>query len=233
MKLIDLFNSTIKSASEIPDDGEFVFSNNVFPDIPQELDSEISIAIRMIRRGNGSMDNLLMKVSKQEVFALGLWIIGAFFQKKYKSYSLNLNYKMDDGHYIQKLEINLENSNQPLDLNVSQFKWIPTSVENFVTFLPPYYNQRPYIVRTCEHKDYCNCTDWDLKVLKGFGNLAASFFAAEFFLNLGWKHSDINFEYFKDSFNPSIGSDDSCEMRVELLEASNFILNEVLNQKIN
>ena len=233
MKLIELFDKTFKSLNDIKDEESFVFDSYAFPDIPQILNSDMSVQIRMIRRKFGNVDNLVMTINQIECFYLGLWIIGSHFQRKFNNYILHLNIPDEAGHFIKEFHLEFDDYNNGLNIIPTKFEWMPQEVEQFVKMEPPYFAQRPTVYRTCEHKDFCNCNDWELNILKGFGKIGASFFASEFFLNLGWRHSEIAFEYFKDNFNPSIGAVDSCEMRVELKEAQRYSLEELINQKVN
>ena len=233
MQLLELFDNTIKSLNEIKIEEEFIFNAASFPDIPQQLDSNMLIQIRMIRRNFGKVDNLIMNIPQLECFCFGLWIIGAHFQRKFSNYILNLNNSDKDGYYVKEFQLEFDDYNNGLNILPTDYRWSPRDVEQFVKIEPPYFAQRPSIYRTCEHKDICNCNDWELKILKGFGKIGASFFASEFFLNLGWQHSEIAYEYFRDNFNPSIGATYSCEMRVELSEAPRFSLSELINQKVN
>ena len=94
MKLIELFDKTFKSLNDIKDEESFVFDSYAFPDIPQILNSDMSLQIRMIRRKFGNVDNLVMTINQIECFYLGLWIIGSLFQRKFSNYILHVNIQM-------------------------------------------------------------------------------------------------------------------------------------------
>ena len=200
-------------------DSKIVFLPDSLPIVPKttEVDNmTIKLRSRFIK--SGQIDNLIVYLTKKESITLGLWILGATFQRKYNRYLLKLT---EDNSSIKEIQLRFDEDNSNLLIDLCRFDWTPKSPDQFVKDCSFYLNQKISMRVTNKDEDWFTQEQYQNRdVLIGFGGIGGSCLAAEFFLNMGLEFSNVNYEYIKYEYERNLANVDSCEMRVELIEDS-------------
>jgi hypothetical protein len=229
---LEIFNAKIEKIKGIEFGTRIDFDINSFPHIPEIIKSNrIKVHLRQRFTSFGLIDNVIISITKNDSIALGLWILGSYFQKKFDKYILQLD---DDDSLIREIWIDCRPNmtadkkmildNPVIDTTLKKFVWTAISVEDLVRSAPVDNNQKISLYVTNSEEDYFTMEQFYKRdILIGFGGIVGGCLAAEFFLNLGLDKSDVNYEYIKYEYlAQNLACESSCEARVELIHTEPF-----------
>lgn len=230
----DIFEDKIKELKKIDFGAKVEFAPDSFPLIPETIsDANIYIDLRQRFVSYGLIDNLIVHLSKDSSIAFGLWILAAYFQRKYDKYVLRLN---NENSAIKEVRIDFRGdkvftvdaggapdasfqNNRRIHVGLNKFVWTADSVETFASHRAPGFYGKISLYVTNAVEDYFTMEQFNERdVLIGFGEIGGGCLAAEFFLNFGLEKSDVNYEYIKYQYSAqSLADENSCEIRAELI----------------
>lgn len=195
----------------------FTFDKREIPVPPERVScDQIAITSRQIYRGNGMIDNLRIRVTKESSTLLGCWILAGHLRGNGETYVIEL--PASDGGVS---EIQMPTSERFLcgvEVTAARFVWSPGFKMAERCGAGTFLGEQGEIHVADEEGEW----DRDIEqrhVLKGFGRLGGACRVASFFLDFGLQSSGVNYDYLKDDNHSSIVSTDSCEARVELWDA--------------
>lgn len=241
----EIFKNKVSEIKEIDFGTKIIFDSNSFPDIPEFITTnDVFIELRRRFVSNGLTDNLIIHLSKVDSISFGLWILGSYFQKTHKKYTLKLS---NEKSVIKEVWIDFRGdkfieaesdtqffvNDQNIQVTLNKFVWTADSVEDLVDNCAFYFDQKISLYVTNDIEEYFNMERfYERDVLIGFGEVGAGCLAAEFFLNLGLEKSDVNYDYIKYEFRvPSLADESSCEIRAEIIHDANHF--EIESQSNN
>lgn len=203
--------------STIGEERKFEFS--AFDQIPNE-DELIGFCADSRQRylSNGIIDNLIIEITPETSAKLGLFILLAQAQRTSETYTLNI---LDQDSDVRQIEIYIE-ERCPVNFELTSFSWVPQLVDEFTADPQLYFGHKPHLVLTNESNEWQSAealTGRD--ILMGFGSTGGALVVAEFFLNFSLSSSNVNYDYMKYEYAPSILDETSCEVRVQRAETSN------------
>lgn len=205
-----------KKISQSEEDEKVVLDFSTWSEIPQFISvKDLKITHRQMNRSFGLIDNLIIEISNDTSILLGLWILGCYSQSLHSHYFLEIKDKDSD---IAKIKLVIDSQHGPI-ISLSRFKWYPSEIEQFVRDKAFYLGSKPNMFVTKEPSSEGSIS------LQGFGSIGGACFAAEFFLNFGSKCSNhVNYEYLKEQWSADLLGRDSCEVRIQKLDAEKINL---------
>lgn len=225
---LEIFNEKIEKIKEIEFGTRIDFDISSFPTVPEFINSDrIKIQLRQRFVSFGLIDNVIIHLTKKDSIALGLWILGACFQRKFEKYILQLE---NEDSSIQEIWIDFRPNttadkkiildNPQIEKTLKKFVWTADSVEDFTRSTSFYNQQKISVYVTNSVEDYFTIEQfYERNILIGFGDIGGGCLAAEFFLNLGLEKSDVTYEYIKYQYAPrNLACKNSCEIRAELIQ---------------
>lgn len=116
-----------------------------------------------------------------------------------------------------------------LNVNLDCFKWFPERIDDFEQ--PSYTDIKPHMKLSSSTEEIYNTDNYNQRdLLEGFGNLNAACALAEFFLNFGHKLSkNTNYDYLKEIFSSDFLNSNSCEARVNKIDAPRVNIFDIEN----
>ncbi len=223
---LEIFNEKIEKIKEIEFGTKTDFDISSFPIVPEFINSDrIKIQLRQRFVRSGLIDNVIIQLTKKDSIALGLWIMGACFQKKFEKYILQLE---NEDSSIREIWIdfrpnrtddkNIVLDNPQIQKTLKKFVWTADSVEDFIRSASLSNQQKISVYVTNSLEDWFTIDQFYKRdILLGFGDIDGGCIAAEFFLNLGLDKSDVNYEYINYEYTPRLARENSCEIRAELV----------------
>lgn len=224
---LEIFNEMIEKIKGIEFETQIDFDISSFPEIPENIKTDqIKILLRQRFVRFGLIDNVIIQLTKKDSIALGLWILGTCFQKKFDKYVLHID---SEGSSIKEIWIDFRPKMAPkgeiildnphIQKTLKKFVWNANSVEDFTRSTSLYNQQKTSIFVTNPLEDWFTLDQFYKRdILVGFGKIEGVCIAAEFFLNLGLDKSYVNYAYIKYEYAPNIACENSCEIRAELIQ---------------
>lgn len=216
MMLADKFEDLFREFSEVGFNSEPVlFSREKFPDLDEVTQcNDLNIVSRQRFVSNGLVDNLIVETNKKTAQIFGLWLLSAVFQRKYSAYRIKLN--SSDG-VVNEIKFVLKKTSKIVVEPIS-FEWQPCNIEEFVGDNNHYFGDVPRSCLTNSVGEWRSTEEFQARnILEIVSSNGGAIFLAEFFLNIGIRDSNVNYEYLNYEYARNVLSDDSCEIRVEVI----------------